>query len=140
MKPNVQLAIDNDDPTPDPFADLLEELVESGALSFDGEDPDEPITQPITYRHQLLHMDFWFLTGGLACQLAIMTSFIPLNAFEPLVVATIALLFMAVVSNLTREKQGIIIHELRRRYAVNFRWPWNSWVPPNAPLVERVKW
>lgn len=107
-----------------------------------GGDDDGPGAEPETpthYRHQLLHMDFWFVTATLACQLLIMTSFIPTNAFEPLVVASIAFLFMAVVSNLTREKQGIITHELRRRITINVvlpRWLGFGMTPVKKPLVE----
>lgn len=104
-----------------------------------GGEPETPIDTPTHHRHQLMHMDFWFVTAALACQLLIMTSFIPTNAFEPLIVASIAFLFMAVVSNLTREKQGIVVHELRRHITINFSFP--RWLgfglrPVRKPLVE----
>lgn len=104
----------------------------------DGPNQD-PEPQPTHHRHQLMHMDFWFVTAALACQLLIMTSFIPTNAFEPLIVASIAFLFMAVVSNLTREKQGIVVHEIRRHVTINISLPrWMGWGlrPVRKPLVE----
>ncbi len=134
QKPYLAIANTSDREEDDPFAELYDQL------SFDGGDGNNPTPQPTIYRHQLLHFDFWFIAGAIACQLTIMTSFVPMNLFEPLVVATIVLLFMALVSNLTREKQGVIVHETKHRWAINIRLPWHMYIPPKSPLCERIDW
>lgn len=98
---------------------------------------------PTYYRHQLLNPDFWFFSGGWTCILLIFTSFIPSNAFEPLLFAGFILTSLGLVANLTREKAGILLHETRKAYAINLRFPrWTGfgYVPPSKPLVERIDW
>lgn len=137
-----KLAVDNSnlDISMDDIVAALEAYQTEYGGGDDGPDHDQSSIIP---RHQLMHMDFWFITGALGCMLLIMTSFIPMNAFEPLVVAAIVLLFCAVVSNLTREKQGILVHEQRTQYIITIRMPrWMGfgYVPANRPLVETVRW
>jgi len=141
MSANPSLAVDN---TNDVSMDDIVSALEDYRREYDGGD-DGPMPEPdyIVTRHQLMHMDFWFITGAMACMLLIMTSFIPMNMFEPLVVAAIVLLFMAVVSNLTREKQGILVHENRTHVTINVRlprWMGFGYVPANKPLVETIQW
>lgn len=132
-----ELAVSNKDPEIVDFAQVLEDF----RKEFGDEGPTEPtqIELPVKHRHQLMHMDFWFVTAALACQLLIMTSFMPIQAFEPLVVASIFFLFCAVVSNLTREKQGVVVVEFKNRLEVafsGFSWPKIGYVPAKAPVRD----
>lgn len=137
-----KLAVDNTDV--DISMDDIVAALEAYQTEYGGGN-DGPNREPehIVPRHQLMHMDFWFITGALGCMLLIMTSFIPMNAFEPLVVAAIVLLFCAVVSNLTREKQGILVHKNRTQHIITLRMPrWMGfgYMPVDKPLYESIKW
>jgi len=90
-----------------------------------GSEPPPPVTH--VTRHQLLNFDFWFIFAALGCMLAITSSFIPLDMFEPLVFGAITLLIFAMISNLTRDRQIIQINRTIRMYHV--KWGVWGWLP-----------
>lgn len=65
---------------------------------------NSPPPTPIRYRHQFANFDFWFMFLSMCATFAIFTSFIPTNAFEPILAAAMFLQFCALIANLTRER------------------------------------
>lgn len=140
MTTRPQLAINNDLDPDDPFADLIE-AIQTNQLEF-GDGPPEQQT-PTYHRHQLLNPDFWFFAGAWFLLLLCFTSFFPRDVFEQLLFASLILMSAGIVCNLTREKQGIVVHENREHITINIklpRWAGFGYVPAHIPLVERVKW
>ena len=145
QKPQLAV-IDGDGPAEDPFAELIDEMVERGVLTFDGGDAgDVPQQLPIRHRHQLQNPDFWFFAAGTVFIFLPFTSFIPFNAFEPLLAAGLFFNACGLIANLTRPLIGVMTLEERKHTTINIRLPsWGGWrmgwVPPRAPLVETIKW
>jgi len=76
--------------------------------------PDKTLKAPVLVtktkmRSQLAHMDFWLIFGALACLLAITSSFIQTYQFEALIFTAITLLLLALISNLCRDRQPMLI-------------------------------
>lgn len=145
-KPQLAVNNDVDEAADDPFAELIAEMEERGLLTFDdGNDPPQVEQHPIRPRHQLQNPDFWFFTGGTVFIFLPFTSFIPFNAFEPLLAAGLFLNCCGLIANLTRPLIGVVTVEEKTTHTVHIRLPswagWRlGWVPPKAPLVESIKW
>lgn len=60
-------------------------------------------------RSQLAHADFWLIFGATGCLLAITSSFIQTYQFEALIFTAITLLLLALIANLCRERQVILV-------------------------------
>lgn len=124
---------------PDDLAEVFDAWMRQEYGDGDGQDSNPPIQT----RHQLANPDFWFFAGSGLGIILIFTSFVPTNAFEPILFGALMLNAAGLVANLTREKQGLIIHVLNHHYAINLRLPrWLGFglVRPDRPLVERVVW
>ncbi len=137
------LAVDNEQIAHDPFAELLEVMQEQGMLSYGDDGPSNDVPPPTYHRHPMLNPDFWFFAGGWVFTILPFTSFIPYNSFEPLLFAALILNSVGIACNLTRERQGIIVYEIRRRFAINVRLPrflGFGHMPTRRPLVEEVSW
>lgn len=65
---------------------------------------DGPPEQPKRYRARLLNFDFWFMFAAMIQLFLIFTSFIPTNMFEPLAAGSFVCCWLALISNLNREK------------------------------------
>lgn len=107
-------------------------------------DPPQPIEHPIVARHPLMNPDFWYFLGSGFFVFMCFTSFIPMNVFEYLLLAALFLNVAGLIANLTRDRQGLIMHQQVHTFIVElpswgrtFRF---GWTPPKAPLCEKVRW
>lgn len=99
--------------------DLYQMLVEIKALA---ERPPQPPTPPKTV-HPLFHADFWLILLAFGANFMVFTSYIPTDVFEPLLTGALACLLFAMVFNLTRDRQHMIVRPITL-----------NWVNPIAGL------
>ena len=137
LKPNLR-SIDNSttkSPDLDIDPDDILAALEYYQTQYGGGD-DGPPVEPTFYRHQLMNMDFWFIFAAGACLFSIFTSFLPTDLFEPLAASAFGFIIFAMIANLTREKQGVVVHE--RHIVIRLpRWLGFGYIPTNKPSVEQ---
>lgn len=77
-----------------------------------------PIAPPkaneqIVHVHPVLKVDFWFIVLALTSNLLMASSFTPRDSFEPLVFGAIFCGIMAMIANLTRDREQVHVYKFR---------------------------
>lgn len=108
----------------DVMALLIRSIEETYEPEEDEEEPPPPPPVAQHYAHPLSHPDFYCFFAAAATMLATTSSLIDQHMLEPLIFASIALSWLGLVFNLTRDRTHVTV--VRRPITLNITLP--KWV------------